>query len=44
MVSFPLLVLFVAVSGVVLAFFAAILFKRKRLSIDKKLAQLEEID
>ena len=40
----PLMILFVAVSGVVLATFVTVLFKRKRLSIDEKLAQLEEID
>jgi len=40
----PLLVLFVASSGVVLASFVAVLFKRKRLKIDKKLAQLEEME
>ena len=40
----PLMILFVAVSGIILAVFVAILFKRKRLSIDEKLAQLEEIE
>ncbi len=39
----PLLVLFIACSGVLLATFVTILFKRKRLKIDEKLAQLEEI-
>lgn len=40
MSTVPLMILFVAVSGIVIA----ILLKRKRLSIDEKLAQLEEID
>lgn len=40
----PLMILLVAISGVILAIFVAILFKRKRLSIDEKLAQLEEVD
>jgi len=40
----PIFVLFIATFGVVLALFVAILFKRKRLSIDEKLKQLEEIE
>ncbi|MDF1874228.1 hypothetical protein JHD48_00610 [Sulfurimonas sp. SAG-AH-194-I05] len=40
----PLMILLVGVSGVVLSIFVSILFKRKRLSIDEKLAQLEEIE
>jgi hypothetical protein len=40
----PLLTLFVAGSGLVLASFVTILFKRKRLNIDEKLAQIEEIE
>ena len=40
----PLYILFVAISGVILATFVAILFKRKRLKIDETLSQLEEIE
>jgi len=40
----PLFVLFIGISGVVLASFVAVLFKRKRLIIDENLALLEEIE
>ncbi len=40
----PFFVLFVGTSGVVLATFVTLLFKKKRLKIDEKLAQLEEIE
>jgi len=40
----PLFMSFIATSGVVLAVFVSILFKRKRLNIDKKLTQLEEME
>ncbi len=40
----PFFVLFVGISGVILATFVTLLFKKKRLKIDEKLAQLEEIE
>jgi len=44
MADVPLFLLYIAVSGLMLATFVAVLFKRKRLKIDEKLAQLEEME
>jgi len=40
----PMFVLLIATFGVILAIFIAILFKKKRLEIDKKLSLLEELE
>jgi len=40
----PFFVLFIGMSGVILAAFVTLLFQKKRLKIDEKLAQLEEIE
>jgi len=41
--SKPIFVLFIATFGIILSVFIAILFKKKRLELDEKLEQLEEL-